>query len=62
MEHKCKYYIINEAGVRVCSVCGKPAHAEDGEQVEDKNVEKHEDKRVYPPESKRVGRPKKRGK
>jgi len=61
VQRKCKYFIVNEDGVRVCSVCGKPAHAEDGQQIEDKNIEQHEDKRISPTESKRGRRPKKRG-
>ena len=40
MKCKCKYYLMNAAGVRVCSVCGKPAPS----KIEDKLVEKHETK------------------
>lgn len=38
MKCKCKYFLMKD-GVRVCSVCGKPAHV-----VEEKNMEAHEDK------------------
>lgn len=38
MKCKCKYYLMRD-GVRVCSVCGKPAHAP---EIEDKVVNKRE--------------------
>jgi len=41
MKCKCKYYLRNEDGVLVCSVCGKPAHTN---EIEDKMQGKHEDK------------------
>ena len=41
MKCKCKYYLRNEDGVLVCSVCGKPAHEN---EIEDKMQEGHEDK------------------
>ena len=41
MKCKCKYYLMNAAGVRVCSVCGKPAK---DAKIEDKAVGKPEDK------------------
>jgi len=40
MKCKCKYYLMNAQGVRVCSVCGKPAPAKP--VIEDKTVETHE--------------------
>ncbi len=39
---KCKYYLRDKDGVRVCSVCGKPAPGQP--QIEDKMQGKHEDK------------------
>ena len=44
MKCKCKYYLMNDKGVRVCSVCGKPAPPKDAKPIEDKAVEKPEDK------------------
>jgi len=51
MEHNCKYYLMNAEGIRVCSVCGKPASSkprvlssECGKKIEDKMVGRHEDK------------------
>ena len=40
MKCKCKYYLMNKDGVRVCSVCGEPAPS----KIEDKMQERHEDK------------------
>ena len=34
MKCKCKYYLMSDEGVRVCSVCGRPAHSE--HELEDK--------------------------
>ena len=42
MKCKCKYYLMNDKGVRVCSVCGKPAPVKS--EIEDKAVSKPEDK------------------
>lgn len=33
MECKCQYYLMDEKGIRVCSICGKPAHSN---EIEDK--------------------------
>jgi hypothetical protein len=46
MKHKCdcKYYLMNAEGVRVCSVCGKPAPIKADKPIEDKAVGKPEDK------------------
>lgn len=43
MKHKCdcKYYLMNAEGIRVCSVCGKPAPVK---PIEDKALAKPEDK------------------
>ena len=41
-KHECKYFLMDDKGVRRCSVCGKPAKP----VIEDKNVEAHEDKAV----------------
>jgi hypothetical protein len=38
MKCKCKYYLMNAAGVRVCSACGKPAPS----KIEDKVIDKSE--------------------
>ncbi len=45
MQCKCKYYLMNSDGVRVCSVCGKPAHAS---KIEDKVDHGHETKEEAP--------------
>jgi len=39
---KCKYYLRDEEGKLVCSVCGKPAP--DKPEIEDKNQTGHETK------------------
>ena len=58
MQHKCQYFLV-ENGIRVCSVCGKPAKSKD--RIEDKVDSDHEDKTIYPSESKRLrGRPKRK--
>lgn len=44
MKHKCVYYLMNAEGVRVCSVCGKPAPIKADKPIEDKAVGKPEDK------------------
>lgn len=44
MKCKCKYFLMKD-GIRVCSVCGKPAKVP-FEPIEDKVVEKHETKAV----------------
>ena len=41
---KCKYYLMNDKGIRVCSVCGKSAPVKP--VIEDKLMEAHEDKAV----------------
>jgi len=40
MKHKCKYYLMNKDGVRVCSVCGEPAPG----KIEDKMQGRQEEK------------------
>ena len=36
MKCECKYYLMNKEGIRVCSVCGEPAHP----VIEDKMTKK----------------------
>lgn len=41
MQCKCKYFLRNDKGELVCSVCGKPAHSP---EIEDKMGERPENK------------------
>ena len=40
---KCQYYLMDKEGVRVCSVCGKPAHLV---EIEDKVAGRHQTKKA----------------
>jgi len=42
MQCKCKYYLRNEEGKLVCSVCGKPSDSSG--KIEDKVEDNHETK------------------
>ena len=57
MQHKCKYYLRDEDGNLVCSVCGEPAHKN---EIEDKVEERHEDKRIVPHGTRKISIKKRR--
>ena len=39
---KCQFYLMDSEGIRVCSVCGKPALVKSS--IEDKNITAHQTK------------------
>lgn len=43
MKCKCKYYLMNSEGTRVCSQCGEPSSSQ---PIEDKMVGRHQTKKA----------------
>lgn len=52
MKHKCKYYLVNNEGIRVCSVCGEPSPNQP--VIEDKMVGKTKKAPLYVSDKDRV--------